>query len=1028
MGLLIIFAVLVFVILPIWAFVKISGLSSENEVFQTRLSALEHELKELRIKVRELADRPAARGLSTDAVAKAAEFAAPFPAEPPVVPPTTRPIAAEPSISAGPAGENIDAGHPLPPGASPAVPISTDSTNATLQPPPLPPLEPRTTAATTPRIRIDWEQFMGAKLFAWLGGLAGFLAVAFFVKYSIEHDWIPAEVRVAIGFVFSAGLVAGGLMLKPARFRITSQVLCATGIVSLYAVTFACNAVYHFRFFGPVPTFLLMTLVTAAAFLLAVRMAAQVIAILGLLGGFLTPILISTGHDNAGGLFGFVALLDAGLIAVALHRRWFHLVPLAVAGTVVMQIGWAAKFFEVSKAWIAITVCLGFEALFFLVTELARRLQRSSSWLTISAAVMAAISFGFAFFLQTYPSVAAAPASYFGFIFAADLLLLALVWRDETAAGWQPVAGGAAFALLGLWTVRHLTPALMPWGLASYLVFAVLHTAFPLVLHRRQPARTPGVWSQLYPPLALLLMLGPLLKTEDVSLLFWPAVLLIDALAVGLALVTASVAALGVVLLLTLGVMGLCIFQVPVFSTDFGSLHWVVAGFALFFFGAGLFVAQRIGIRLLQAENTGASQPTFFGGAAARIPIFSALLPFILLIMMSQRLSMPNPSSLFGLGLLCCVLVLGLTRLLTIAWLPLCALGGIVALEYAWHLRRFDVAHAGLPLGWYLGFCALFVVYPFCFRRPFERSTGPWATAALSGVVHFPLIYSLVRRTWPNDYLGLLPAAFAIPPLLSLVAIVRGSETDSPKRLNQVAWFGGAALLFITLIFPIQFDRQWITISWALEGMALLWLFHRVPHAGLRGTGVALLLVAFARLALNPAVLSYHARSDTPVFNWFLYAYGVTLACHFAGAWLLASPRDRVFGIRMPPLLNSLGLILAFLLLNLEIADYFSPAGGTLTFQFAGNFARDLAYTVGWALFALTLLALGIWKATRAARYAALALLSVTVLKLFFHDLARLGQLYRVGALVAVAFVAILASFLYQRFVPHDDRVPPAPP
>ena len=111
--------------------------------------------------------------------------------------------------------------------------------------------------------------------------------------------------------------------------------------------------------------------------------------------------------------------------------------------------------------------------------------------------------------------------------------------------------------------------------------------------------------------------------------------------------------------------------------------------------------------------------------------------------------------------------------------------------------------------------------------------------------------------------------------------------------------------------------------------------------------------------------------------------------------------------------------------LNIEIADYFGTAGHTLTFQFEGNFARDLAYTVGWALFALALLTLGIWKGTRAARYAALVLLSITLLKLFFHDLARLGQLYRVGALVAVAFVAILASFLYQRFIPRNDRVPP---
>jgi uncharacterized membrane protein len=127
-----------------------------------------------------------------------------------------------------------------------------------------------------------------------------------------------------------------------------------------------------------------------------------------------------------------------------------------------------------------------------------------------------------------------------------------------------------------------------------------------------------------------------------------------------------------------------------------------------------------------------------------------------------------------------------------------------------------------------------------------------------------------------------------------------------------------------------------------------------------------------------------------------------------------------VLGIHFPPLANALGTILAFLLLNIEIADYFSTAGSSLTFQFAGNFARDLAYTVGWALFALALLSVGIWKAARGVRFAALALLGVTVLKLFLHDLAQLGQLYRVGALVVVAFVALLASVLYQRFVPHD--------
>ena len=102
--------------------------------------------------------------------------------------------------------------------------------------------------------------------------------------------------------------------------------------------------------------------------------------------------------------------------------------------------------------------------------------------------------------------------------------------------------------------------------------------------------------------------------------------------------------------------------------------------------------------------------------------------------------------------------------------------------------------------------------------------------------------------------------------------------------------------------------------------------------------------------------------------------------------------------------------------MNIEIADYFSAPGSTLTFEFGGNFARDMTYSIAWALFALVLLVYGIRKKIPAARYAAMGLLCVTLLKLFFHDLAQLGQLYRIGAFIGVAVIAMLASFAYQKF------------
>ena len=1010
--------VLVLVIFPLWALIRILALGKENSALEWRFAELERELRELRAGLR--GRPPEAAAPPSTAAAAAPEpiiSAAAAPIAPPAPVTSTAPIETPPLPPL-----------PLLPAAPAPEPIASSL------PPDLPTHEPLSTPARAhvpvERPRINWEQFMGAKLFAWLGGLAAFLGAAFFVKYSFDHDLIPPELRVAIGYVFALGLIIGGLKLARGRYAITSQTLCATGVVSLYAVTFACNSIYHFAFFGPLATFALMSLVTAVAFFLAIRLEAQVVAVLGMLGGFLTPVLLSSGHDNPAGLFGYVALLDLGLVAVAVHRNWSYLTSLGAAGTVAMQIGWAAKFLNAAKAPTAMVVCLGFCALFLAAYFVARRLNRISEHLRWCAVSFPFVAFGFAATFLGFGTVAARPGLLFSFVMAADVGLLVLAWCDEKLPKLHLAAGVTVFALLAAWTGGRLTPELLPWALAFYLAHAVLHTAFPLVLERHRPDAAPAIWSQLFPPLALLLMLGPLFKLDTVSLAFWPCVLLVDLLAMALALFTASLTGVAIVLVLTLTVTGLWVFRVPATLAATPSLLLVIGGFAVVFFAAGIFLARRLGDRLGNGAEKGAN---IFGDVRGQIPAFSALLPFLLLVMMTQRLPLANPSPVFGLALLLVVLTLGLAFILTIEWLPACALVGVAALEYAWRARHAALDTAPLTLAWYALFYGVFTVYPFVFRRRFASLTGPWAVAALAGVLQFPLVYQLIERARPNDMMGLLPALFALAPLASLVAVLRSAPADDGARLNQLAWFGGVALLFITLIFPIQFDRQWITIGWALEGVALLWLFHRVPHPALRATGFALLVTAFARLALNPSVLEYHARSSTPIFNWYLYSYGIVTVCLFLGPRLLARANtnsadadesgDRIFGLNARALLATLGAILAFLLLNLEIADFFSaPGTRVLTFEFSGSFARDMCYTIAWALFALGLLLVSFWKHLAAGRYAAIALLGVALVKLFFHDLARLEALYRIGALFAVAVIATLASFAYQRFLPGNEK------
>lgn len=186
--------------------------------------------------------------------------------------------------------------------------------------------------------------------------------------------------------------------------------------------------------------------------------------------------------------------------------------------------------------------------------------------------------------------------------------------------------------------------------------------------------------------------------------------------------------------------------------------------------------------------------------------------------------------------------------------------------------------------------------------------------------------------------------------------------------------------------------------------------------------------MAFARLALNPAVLEYHVRSQTRLCNWFLYSYGLVTACLLAGARLLAPPRDRVWGVQAPLLLYTRGAPRGFLLLNLEIADWFST-GTSPTFQFNASFRQDMTYSLAWGLCAFLLLAIGFKTGRRGARYAGMGLLGVTIVKLFLHDLWRLGGLYRIGSLIGPAVVLMVVSFIYQRFLarPAGARSDPGP-
>jgi uncharacterized membrane protein len=270
--------------------------------------------------------------------------------------------------------------------------------------------------------------------------------------------------------------------------------------------------------------------------------------------------------------------------------------------------------------------------------------------------------------------------------------------------------------------------------------------------------------------------------------------------------------------------------------------------------------------------------------------------------------------------------------------------------------------------------------------------------------------------------IGIVPVAQGLVTA-ALLRVLLKLERAGERDLTRLALVAGAALAFITVAIPLQLDHQWITIGWALEGAALAWLYQRVPHRGVLAACAALLVVVFVRLALNPEVWTYEPRGTMRIFNWYLYTYLLAAGSMLLSAWFLSRTEDRVAGAlpRISTLLPAAGVILLFLLLNIEIADYYA-IGPEITFRFGAGLSQDLTYTIGWLAFGMLLLAAGIYMGNRPGRVTAVTLIAVTTFKCFLYDLRSLEGLYRVASFVGLAIALALVSLALQKYVLAKPR------
>ena len=170
-----------------------------------------------------------------------------------------------------------------------------------------------------PKKSINWERFIGENLFSKIG--IGIIIIGVFigVKYSIEHNLISPAMRLVLGYLVGAGLFVAGAMLKK-KYESFSAVLVSGAMTIFYFVTFIGYSV--FEFFPQSLTFILMFLFTAFTVAASLNYNKVVIALIGLVGSYAVPFLLSDNSGRVSILFAYTAIINIGVLIISFYKQW----------------------------------------------------------------------------------------------------------------------------------------------------------------------------------------------------------------------------------------------------------------------------------------------------------------------------------------------------------------------------------------------------------------------------------------------------------------------------------------------------------------------------------------------------------------------------------------------------------------------------------------------------------------------------------------------------------------------------------
>lgn len=916
---------------------------------------------------------------------------------------------------------------------------------------------------------IELESYLTSNLFNKIGAVALILGVGFFLKYAFDNNLFNPVIQIFLSFLFSGGLIFGAShFFKQDKYKIFAQGIAGAGIGIAYLTIYSAYSSYQLFSYPVACAFMLITAIVA--FLQSLKYDSIATAILALIGGFVTPFILSGGNTNFLGLLTYLVFLNALVVSLiykkdswkilgimssvvtylsyfALHMNSYNS-PNALGSMLFLTLIWALYFgFDIVKIKASeynydfLNIENG--TLFYLcVYNLYANDINALVFATFSIALTYLFSGIAVHFKHNGLDI------YLKQNFYAFAALFAIATNFATAGFTKPLLF-AVEAFMFLYFGTHLEKAYIQKISASFFTLSYLTLLC-----------NPQVYS-----FASASDYIPIFNFRDLTFI---------------------------------ALIGLTILSVKVFEK--ANNNEELTGYISFYrfsWSSLLFILLSVEINdvMLKIASSAATQASTdlinFNKSMVHVIVWALYSIKLLSTGIKQNL---KAFTIVGFtGTIIALVHLGISGISygpIESFIPLINLRCIAfvvmasCLIYLSNLLKenkdkYEWANSVIGSVSYIWCTILFVLFSLEINDTASRialSSSEWLQPIVTGegmlqtiawitysvtllnigfkknieqILHFSLVgigISIAYLFWQESLFTNLEYfmpilnfrffAFVITATCLIFAnkVIKQNEENFPwcKGIQGMLTYVWCTILFVLLgveisdtalmisnksynvLQPIFYGKGMLqTIAWGLYSVILLNIgfkknINQIIYFGLVGIGIS---TAYLFIQ-EPSFASSH--DFMPILNLRLLAFVTTAGCLIFTNKLLKQNEERYAWCKelYGPLSYIWGIIL-FLLLNFEISDYFKKYDYTTSDV---SNIKQLVISLGWLIYSVIAMYFGILKRIKPLRKIALIVLGLTILKVFIFDLSFLDQLGRIIAFMGLGVILLLLSFFYQKY------------